>query len=196
MHLCVDGQRVIDGPAPRSPHVLGNEQGGHQRLEHAAAPSWDDAHPGVRIGAFEDVHAQVGPMDTDRLGLLPAPVAGVGERPPGPEVLLGGQLAIGDPDVARDPALADDRVVAARRDARVGCDMEGDPVDVRPVVEAEVHAVEQRLCRRRDPGSLVATTWRPVASQPLSTDDRMGIIGSPEGGQAVSFAPVRWSYQL
>ena len=49
-------------------------------------------------------------------------------------------------------------------------------------------------------GTLVATTCSPVASQPLSTDDRIGpsggLIGRPVGGQIVSFAPVVWSYQL
>ena len=45
-------------------------------------------------------------------------------------------------------------------------------------------------------GTVFATTRRPVASQPLSTDERIGVSGSPDGGQAVSFAPVVWSYQL
>ena len=35
-----------------------------------------------------------------------------------------------------------------------------------------------------------------MASQPLSTELRIGVSGSPVGGQLVSFAPVRWSYQL
>jgi hypothetical protein len=30
----------------------------------------------------------------------------------------------------------------------------------------------------------------------LSTDERIGVRGSPVGGQVVSFSPVRWSYQL
>ncbi len=50
--------------------------------------------------------------------------------------------------------------------------------------------------RAETSGVLLATTFRPAASQPLSTEDRMGIIGSPVGGQAVSLAPVVWSYQL
>jgi len=41
-----------------------------------------------------------------------------------------------------------------------------------------------------------ATILRPTASQPLSTDERIGVRGSPDGGQTVSFSPVRWSYQL
>ena len=60
-----------------------------------------------------------------------------------PKYSLRRQLALEDPDVAGDPALADDRVVAARRRARVRYDVERDPVSVRPVVEAEVHAFEQ-----------------------------------------------------
>src|SRR4051794_3754275 len=47
-----------------------------------------------------------------------------------------------------------------------------------------------------EPASAPATTFRPAASQPLSTDDRIGLSGSPVGGHAVSFAPVRRSYQL
>jgi hypothetical protein len=43
---------------------------------------------------------------------------------------------------------------------------------------------------------LLRTISRPVASQPLSTDDRIGVSGSPLGGQTVNFFPVRWSYQL
>jgi hypothetical protein len=30
----------------------------------------------------------------------------------------------------------------------------------------------------------------------LSTEDRIGVSGSPVGGHVSSFAPVRWSYQL
>ena len=45
-------------------------------------------------------------------------------------------------------------------------------------------------------GTLVATMCRAAASQPLSTDDRIGVSGSPVDGQAVSTAPVWWSYQL
>ena len=30
----------------------------------------------------------------------------------------------------------------------------------------------------------------------MSTDDRIGVSGPPDGGQTVSFSPVRWSYQL
>jgi hypothetical protein len=45
-------------------------------------------------------------------------------------------------------------------------------------------------------GTALRTICRPVASQPLSTEDRIGVSGSPLGGQTVSFSPVRWSYQL
>jgi hypothetical protein len=52
-------------------------------------------------------------------------------------------------------------------------------------------------CARCDSsGTLRATSRSPVASQPLSTDDRIGVSGSPVGGQTVSLAPVPWSYQL
>jgi hypothetical protein len=45
-------------------------------------------------------------------------------------------------------------------------------------------------------GTAPATTFRPVASQPLSTDDSQLSNGWPLGGQVVSLAPVRWLYQL
>ena len=45
-------------------------------------------------------------------------------------------------------------------------------------------------------GTLFETICRPVASQPLSTDERIGVSGSPLDGQTVSFSPFRWSYQL
>ncbi len=41
-----------------------------------------------------------------------------------------------------------------------------------------------------------ATTRIPVASQPLSTDERIGTTGSPLGGQTVRTSPFVWSYQL
>ncbi len=145
MDLARDRERVVDRPAVGPPAVLGDEQGGHQRLEHAAAPPGHHAHAVIRVGTLEHVDAEVGPGHAQRLGLLPVPVAGVGEGAPGAEVLLRGQLALGDADVGGDPALADDGVVAARRLARVGRDVERDPVDRRPVVEPEVHAVEQGL---------------------------------------------------
>jgi hypothetical protein len=50
--------------------------------------------------------------------------------------------------------------------------------------------------RAASSGTPRATRCRPVASQPLSTEDRIGVSGSPVGGQVVSFAPLRWSYQL
>ena len=50
--------------------------------------------------------------------------------------------------------------------------------------------------RARNSGTLRATTRSPAASQPLSTEERIGTIGAPVGGQTVSFSPVRWSYQL
>jgi hypothetical protein len=45
-------------------------------------------------------------------------------------------------------------------------------------------------------GTPLRTIWSPVASQPLSTEESMGVRGSPEGGQYVSFSPVLASYQL
>src|SRR3954451_10860905 len=45
-------------------------------------------------------------------------------------------------------------------------------------------------------GTLLSTIFRPVASQPLSTEERIGVIAAPVGGQRVSLAPLRWSYQL
>ena len=67
-----------------------------------------------------------------------------------------------------------------------------------PVVEAEVHAVDRSLRPASETsGTAFETTWSAVASQPLSTDERIGVsIGSPVGGQTVSFSPVVWSYQL
>jgi hypothetical protein len=50
--------------------------------------------------------------------------------------------------------------------------------------------------RRESSGTLPATTFRPVASQPLSTDDSQLSNGWPLGGPSSSFSPVRWSYQL
>ena len=43
---------------------------------------------------------------------------------------------------------------------------------------------------------MLATIRRPTASQPLSTEERIGVSAAPVGGHCVSFAPVRWSYQL
>ena len=77
--------------------------------------------------------------------LLEGVVAAVGERAPGPVVDAARQVALGDPDVVRDPALGDDRVVAARRLAGVGRDVEEDPVLLGPVVDAEVHRVVERV---------------------------------------------------
>ena len=91
-----------------------------------------------------------------------------------------GDLALGDPDIARDPALADDRVIAARRLPVLGSVVEQDSVDLRPVVEAEIHAVEEgsgALPTARGP--LLATRCSAVASQPLSTEDRIGIEDRP-----------------
>jgi hypothetical protein len=48
----------------------------------------------------------------------------------------------------------------------------------------------------RRSGTAFWTIRRPVASQALSTEDRIGVSGSPVGGQVVSFSPVRWSYHL
>jgi hypothetical protein len=45
-------------------------------------------------------------------------------------------------------------------------------------------------------GTSRSTRRTPVASQPLSTDERIGVSGSPVGGHVVSFSPLRWSYQL
>ena len=53
-----------------------------------------------------------------------------------------------------------------------------------------------REARLRRSGTRAATTFRPVASQPLSTDESHGVSGPPDGGHVVSFSPVRWSYQL
>ena len=100
----------------------------------------------VGIGALEHAHAVVVASGPERLGLLPGPVfAGVREAPERPEILLGRKLALGDADVARDPALADDRVVAAGDIAGPGLVVEHDLVAFRDVVEAEIHAVVDRL---------------------------------------------------
>src|SRR3954463_11415560 len=127
---------MVDPPALRGPLLLGDEEGRHERLEHAAAPARDDPGAVVRVGALEDgdpavVRALylVGSVDADRLRLLPAPVARVGECPPLAEIGRWRQFALGDPDVGRDAALTHDRVVAARRIARLGLDVERDAVD-------------------------------------------------------------------
>ena len=189
-------ERVVRAPAAGSPVLLGHEQRGHQRLEHAAAPPRRHERAVVGVGAVIDLLAEVGAREADRPRLDPGPVARVGERPERAEVLALRDLALLDPDVAGDPALRDDGVVAAGFCARVGHVVEQDPVDAGPVVEAEVHRVEQRLRRARSSGTLRAVTRSPAASQPLSTEERIGMIGAPVGGQIVSFSPVRWSYQL
>ena len=197
MDLRGDRQRVVDRPAARAPLLLGDEQRGHERLEHAAAPAGDDPEVLVWIGALEDVDAEVRRAEADRLGLVPAPVAGLGERPPGPEVLLGRQLAGRDPDIARDPALAHDRVVAARRRPGARGVVEGDPVDLGPVVEAEMHAVERELRRAR---TARERCWRRPACRSRASRCRPTTGSarqwSPVGGHTVSTSPVVWSYQL
>src|SRR4051794_37538560 len=50
--------------------------------------------------------------------------------------------------------------------------------------------------RRDSCGTLLATIRSPTASHALSTDERIGVSGSPDGGQTVNLAPVWWSYQL
>jgi hypothetical protein len=50
--------------------------------------------------------------------------------------------------------------------------------------------------RSASSGTPWLTSRNPVASQPLSTEERIGVSGAPVGGQTVSFSPVRWSYQL
>ena len=45
-------------------------------------------------------------------------------------------------------------------------------------------------------GSARAVSSRPVASQPLSTDDRNGFTWLPFSGQMRSLAPLCGSYQL
>ena len=45
-------------------------------------------------------------------------------------------------------------------------------------------------------GSARAASSSPVASQPLSTEDRNGLTVSPESGKVRSFSPVAGSYQL
>ena len=139
------GHRVVGAPAPRPPAFLGHEQRRHQRLEHAAAPRWRHAHARVRERALEDRLAEVGAGEADGLRLDAAVVGEGAERA---VVVARRQLALLDPDVARDPALGDDRVVAAGCVAAGGRVVEEDLVALGPVVEAEVHRVEQRLRAR------------------------------------------------
>ena len=131
----------------------------------------------VRVGALEDVDAEVACACTPiGLRLLPA----TSRRCPGTcasgRSTPSAAAARGDADVVDDPALADDRVVAARRRGRVvGPVVEQHAVDVGPVVEAEVHRVVERAgAAATAAGTLFATIFRPTASQPLSTDDRIG----------------------
>jgi hypothetical protein len=56
--------------------------------------------------------------------------------------------------------------------------VEQDLVALGPVVEAEVHRVEQRRARGRSSGTRLATMRRPTASQPLSTEDSHGVTVS------------------
>ena len=107
------------------------------------------------------------------------------------------ELLARDPDVVDDPALADHRVVAARRAARVGR---------RGRVDVEAHAgcARARSRRRspsrrraRGPGARAAgrcsrrPSGRRRASRcrPTRASCRASAVGS-------IFAPVRWSYQF
>ncbi len=176
--LRADPERVVDAPAPRRPALLGHEQRRHQRLEHAAAPRRRDPRPRVRQRALVHRLAEVGARRAERLRLDPGPVAGVRERAIRAVVLARGDAALLDADVGRDPALGDGRVVAAHRLAGRGHVVEEDPVDLRPVVEAEVHRVEQRLRARAQLAARGSPrSRRPIASQPLSTEDRIGVAG-------------------
>src|SRR5690348_9830549 len=134
---------MVDAPASRRPAFLWHEQRRHQRLEHAATPRWRNESAVVGVGALENLDAVIRAVHPDRPGLLPTPVTGIGERTPGAVVLLGWKLPFGDPNVTRDAALADDSVIAARRRTGAWRVIEGDSIDVRPVVEPEVHAVVQ-----------------------------------------------------
>ena len=102
---------VVDAPAAGSPRLLGDEDRRHELLEHASAPARHDVHAAVGVGALVDVDAQVGAGDADRLHLGPGPVTAGREGAPGGEVVLAGDLAGEDAEVARDPGLRHDRVV-------------------------------------------------------------------------------------
>ena len=132
-------------------------------------------------------------MEPDRPGLLPAPVAGVGEAAPGAEVVPLGDLTLGDAEVAGDAALTHDGVVAARRLAGVRGVVEQDAVDLRAVVEAEVHAVEQRAGPRGQLGHPAAHQLQ-AGGQPAVVHRRQDrgerLAGRRPGGQLRAAAVV------
>ena len=192
------GQRVVDRPAPRAPLLLGDEQGGHQRLEHLAAPA--RARPGSpRTGRRPRTRRRRGRSRVTPSGFVSCQLQSQvsGNVRHWPKYACCRDLALGDADVGRDPALAHDRVVAARRGAGVRRVVEQDPVDVGPVVEAEVHAVVERPgVRRRPPGRCWRRRAGPRPASRCRPTTGSGVSGSPDDGQTVSFAPVWWSYQL
>ena len=121
---------MVDTPAARRPVLLGDEDRRHELLEHAAAPPGHDVHATVRVGALVDRDAEVGARLAHRLHLVPRPVTGRREGAPRREVVLRGDLAGQDAEVARDARLGDDRVVVVRREPDVA------PADVRAPVDA------------------------------------------------------------
>ena len=127
---------MVDAPGPRRPAGLGDEQVGHQGLEHVAAPARHDVHATVGVGALEDVDAVVGVVSAHRLLLEPVPVTAGREHPLGGEVVSRWDLAVSDTDVARDPWLGDMDVVVAGR-----------VEDIRAVAEV---VARDRCLRRRD----------------------------------------------
>ena len=181
-------QRVIHAPAPGPPALLGHEQGRHQRLEHAAAPR--RRHPHARVGerALEDGLAEVAARVAERLRLDEAG----GECAERAVVLARRDLALLDPDVGRDPALGDGRVVAAHRLAGLGLVVEEDLVALGVVVEVEVHRVEQPLRLRAQLGHPIRDDAQPDR-EPRVVDRRQprrDLVAARRHGRDVAGADV------
>jgi hypothetical protein len=105
---------VVDCPATPAPTLLGYKQRRHQCFKHAPAPGGHDAHAVIRVGSFEDIDAIVAAVEANRfVGLLPASIAGIGITAPCAEVMATRKFALGNADIARNPALADDGIVVA-----------------------------------------------------------------------------------
>lgn len=136
---------MVAAPALRCPRRLGNEDVGHELLEHRAAPTGHDPHAAVGVGALVDLDPEIGADLTHGLHLLPGPVARRGEGPPGGEVVLRRDLTREDAEITRDPGLGHGRVVVVVREPdRIATDV-GSLVDAARtvVVEGEETAVHE-----------------------------------------------------
>ena len=174
-------QRVVDAPAARGPLLLRHEDGRHELLEHASAPTGHDVHAAVGVGALVDVDPQVGAGLAHRLHLVPRPVAGRREGAPRREVVLARHLAGEDAEVARDARLGHDRVVV------VGGQPDVVATDVRAAVDAArsvvVEDVEAAVHQPAGAHGRVAagTVAGVVEGVPAHPVEQLG--GEPAGGR-------------